>query len=125
MTSEITGIDLSKEAEYIKDMLAEHPEYVDDFVSGKERDGMNPRLHVFVEAIIQIQIAENDPPEARKAHLALMAGQSMNAHEARHALGKAFMEVIWHATKENWSADQCSAEYGRRLAELVKESKTT
>jgi hypothetical protein len=40
--SELSGIDLSQESEYIKDMLEEHPEYVEDFLSGKDRDGMNP-----------------------------------------------------------------------------------
>ena len=40
--SELSGIDLSEEAKYVKDMLEEHPEYVEDFLSGKDRDGMNP-----------------------------------------------------------------------------------
>lgn len=49
--SELSGIDLSEEAKYVKDMLEEHPEYVEDFLSGKDRDGMNPRVHIFMSRL--------------------------------------------------------------------------
>ena len=38
LTSELSGIDLSEETEYVKDMLEEHPEYVEGFLSGKDRE---------------------------------------------------------------------------------------
>ena len=82
VASELSGVDLSKEAEYVKDMLEEHNEYLDDFLSGNDRNGMNPRVHIFIESVIQTQIGSNDPPEVREAHLALMAGPSFDAHEA-------------------------------------------
>ena len=80
VASELSGIDLSEESEYVKDILEEHPEYVEGFLSGKDRDGLNPRVHIFVESVIQTQIESNDPTEVREAHLALMAGPSLDAH---------------------------------------------
>jgi hypothetical protein len=118
--SETAGVDLSEEAEYVKDMLEEHPEYVEGFLSGGDRDGMNPRMHIFVESIIQRQIALNDPPEVREAHLALMKGPSLDAHEARHAIGAVFTGIIWHTLKENWPPDEIQSEYLNRLRELAK-----
>jgi hypothetical protein len=119
VVSELSGIDLSEETEYVKDMLEEHGEYLEDFLSGKDRDGMNPRVHIFVESVIQTQIASNNPPEAREAHLALMAGPSLDAHEARHAVGAVFMQILWHALKEHWQPDRFLSEYRRRLRELA------
>lgn len=117
--SEHFGVDLSKEAEYVKDMLEEHPEYVKDFLSGKDRKGMNPRMHIFAESIIQTQIGSNNPTEARKAHPALMAGPALDAHEARHAIGALLMQIMWHASREHWPADKCNSEYRNRLRELA------
>jgi len=119
VASEYSGIDLSKEAEYVKDMLEEHPEYVKGFLSGKDRDGMNPRMHIFIESIIQTQIGSNDPAEVRATHLALMAGPSLDAHEARHAIGALLMQIIWHGLKEQWPSDKVHSEYRRRLRELA------
>ena len=117
--SELSGVDLSEEAEYVKDMLEEHPEYVEDFLSGKDRDGMNSRVHIFIESIIQTQIGSNDPIEVREAHLALMAGPALDAHEARHAIGALLLQILWHALKEHWPPDKCHSEYRRRLRELA------
>jgi len=119
LASEHYGIDLSKEAQYVKDMLEEHPEYVKDFLSGKDRDGMNPRMHIFIESIIQTQIGSNHPTEVRETHLALMAGPSLDAHEARHAIGALLMQIIWHASREHWPSDKFHSEYRRRLRELA------
>jgi hypothetical protein len=119
VASELSGIDLSKEVEYVKDMLEEHPQYVADFLSGKDRDGMNPRVHIFVESIIQTQIGSNNPTEVRETHLALMAGPSLDAHEARHAIGAVLMQIIWHALREHWPPDKCNSEYRRRLRQLA------
>ena len=117
--SELSGIDLSEEAKYVKDMLEEHPEYVEDFLSGKDRDGMNSRVHIFIESIIQTQIGSNDPIEVREAHLALMASPSLDAHEARHAIGALLLQIVWHALKEHWPPDKLRSEYRRRLRELA------
>lgn len=119
VASELSGIDLSEEAEYVRDMLEEHPEYVEDFLSGKDRDGMNPRVHIFVESVVQTQIGSNDPAEAREAHLALVAVPSLDAHEARHAMGTVLMQTLWHALWEHWPPDQFLSEYKKRLNELA------
>jgi len=119
VASELSGIDLSKEVEYVKDMLEEHPEYVEDFLSGQDRDGMNPRVHIIVESIIQAQIGSNNPTEVRETHLALIAGPCLDAHEARHAIGALFMQMIWHALREHWPPDKCNFEYRVRLRELA------
>jgi hypothetical protein len=118
--SESLGIALSEESEFVKDMLAEHPEYVEDFSTGAEREGMNPRLHIVCEAVVQAQIASNDPPEARQAHLALMSEPSLDAHQARHAIGSVLMETIWHALREKWEPDQMNSYYRNRLRRLAE-----
>lgn len=117
--SELSGTPLSEESEFIKDMLAEHPQYVEDFSTGRLREGMNPRLHILSEAIVQRQIARNDPPEARQAHLALMSKTPLDAHEARHAVGRVLMECIWHMMREKWQPAQINSYYRKRLKELV------
>ena len=117
--SELSGIDLSQESEYVKDMLEEHPEYVEDFLSGKDRDGMNSRTHIFIESIIQAQIGSNDPVEVREAHLALMRIPALDAHEARHAIGALLLQILWHALNERWPPDKLHSEYRRRLRELA------
>ena len=118
--SESLGISLSEESEFIKDMLAEHPEYVEDFSTGAEREGMNPRLHIVCEAVVQAQIASNNPPEARQAHLALMSEPSLDAHQARHAVGSVLMETIWHALREKWDPEQMNSYYRNRLRRLAE-----
>jgi hypothetical protein len=119
VASELSGIDLSEETEYVRDMLEEHPEYVEGFLSGKDRDGMSPRVHIFVESVIQTQIGLNDPAEVRNAHLALVAGPSLDAHEARHAIGALFLQIVWHALREQWPPDRFLSEYKKRLTELA------
>lgn len=118
--SESLGIALSEESEFVKDMLAEHPEYVEDFSIGAEREGMNPRLHIFCEAVVQAQIASNDPPDARQAHLALMSEPSLGAHQARHAVGSVLMETIWHALREKWEPEKMNSYYRNRLQRLAE-----
>lgn len=118
--SESLGIALSEESEFVKDMLAEHPEYVEGFSTGAEREGMNPRLHIFCEAVVQAQIASNDPPEARQAHLALMSEPSLGAHQARHAVGSVLMETIWHALREKWEPEKMNSYYRNRLQRLAE-----
>jgi hypothetical protein len=117
--SEFSGISLSEESEFIKDMLAEHPEYSGDFYTGRLREGMNPRLHIMSEAVVQAQIASNNPPEARQAHLALLGEPSLDAHQARHAVGCVLMETIWHALREKWEPDQINSYYRSRLKQLA------
>ena len=118
--SESLGIALSEESEFVKDMLAEHPEYVGDFSTGDEREGMNPRLHIVCEAVVQAQIACNNPPQARQAHLALMSEPSLDAHQAGHAVGSALMETIWHALREKWDPEQMNSYYRNRLRRLAE-----
>jgi hypothetical protein len=118
--SESLGLAISEESEFVKDMLAEHPEYVEDFSTGAEREGMNPRVHIVCEAVVQAQIASNDPPEARQAHLALMSEPSLDAHQARHAIGSVLMETIWHALREKWEPDRMNSYYRNRLRCLAE-----
>ncbi len=117
--SEYYGVPLSEETEYVKDMLVEHPEYAQDFQTGNVREGMNPRLHIFTEAMVQTQITKNNPPEARKAHLALTTEASLDAHEARHAVGSILLTTIWHASREKWQPTQIDSHYRKRLQELA------
>jgi hypothetical protein len=118
--SESLGIALSEESEFVKDMLTEHPKYIEDFCTGAERDRMNPRLHIFCEAVVQAQIASNNPPEARQAHLALMSDPSLDAHQARHAVGSVLMETIWHGLREKWEPEKMNSYYQNRLRRLAE-----
>jgi len=58
-------------------------------------EGVNPDLHIAMEHTISEQVKGNDPPEAGRAYKALVR-RGADPHEARHCIGAALSDVIWH-----------------------------
>lgn len=78
-------------------LMAEHPEYQlfwEDRTAGELRatDGINPDLHIILEAIIGEQIEAGSPIEAKIAYEYLKS--KMKPHEARHIMVRAFARSI-------------------------------
>ena len=120
--SETLSVSVSEEGEMIKDMMIEHPEYT-DFLDEEEielENGtiMNPRLHITIEAALQIQIAKGYPPEVRKAYLTLI-DEGLDAHAARHAVGRIFTETIWLVMRNKLSMDPINY-YRSQLRDLMR-----
>jgi len=123
MVSDVLGVPVSEEGEMLRDVIDQHPEY-EGFLPGEEievEDGttVNPRLHIAVEAAVQTQIAKDDPPEAREAYLTLL-GAGMDGHEARHAIGRVFVETVWLVLQNRLTADP-NTYYRNQLRELERQ----
>lgn len=104
----VLGIDVSDEREILRDILDQHPEYA-GFGPGEEikvEDGttMNPRLHIAIETIVQSQLAKDEPPEARQVYASLLS-EGTDPHEARHAIGRIFTDVVWLILGNRLTAD--------------------
>lgn len=106
--SETFGVIVSNEGEIIKDIINEHPEYAGFLDQGELQieDGttINPRLHIIVESIVQNQLGKGEPEDARQAYLALLK-ENVDPHEARHAIGRIFMEMIWLILNNKLTSD--------------------
>lgn len=77
-------------------MMKEHTEYFDVWERlenfGENEivvDGVNPILHVSMHSVIENQLEQNTPPEARKALTALLK-RGVARHEAIHAIASEF-----------------------------------
>ena len=60
---------------------------------------INPDLHLTIEAIIHEQIENRDPPETFEAYKALL-GIDIEAHEARHIIGRVFLEMLYEESQK-------------------------
>ena len=121
-SSDALGISLDTESEILKDIMDQHPEYK-RYKPGEEirtRNGavVNPRLHIALEALVETQIAKNDPPEAREAYLKLQS-LGVDAHEARHAVSRVFLGVVYLIMKRRLTHDPNSV-YRSQLSELTR-----
>ena len=121
--AEVLGVPVSDEGEMLKDILDQHPEYA-GFRPGEEiemEDGttMNPRLHIAVEAVVQSQMAKDEPPEAREAYLSLLS-EGVDPHEARHAIGRIFIDVVRLILQNRLTAD-VGTNYRKQLRDLKRQ----
>jgi Domain of unknown function (DUF1841) len=91
---------------------AEHPEYED--VGEEEVDGVNPRLHVAMHAIVAKQLWDGDPPEVWPAAKRLLDA-GVDRHEVLHRLAALMAERVY-ATLRGEPPE--IAEYRRKLAAL-------
>jgi hypothetical protein len=73
----------------------------------------NPRLHAILHAVIETQIASDDPPEARQTLLRL-TGEGLTRHDAVHAMATVLTEFIF---EQRWD----EVEYVAKLGELSRE----
>lgn len=122
--SDLLGIPVSTEGEILKDIFDQHPEYA-GFLPGEEIEmengtKMSPRMHLALEAIIEIQIAKDDPPEAREAYLKLLS-LGVDPHEARHAVGRVFIGVVWLILQKRLTANP-NRYYRSQLKALKREN---
>ena len=122
MMSEVLGERVSEEGEMIKDIIDQHPEYAGFLLEGEIEmaDGttVNPRLHIAIEAIVQRQMAMNEPPEVRGTYLTLL-NEGVDPHEARHAIGHILIETIWLMQKSELSTDP-NIHYRNHLRDLKR-----
>jgi hypothetical protein len=106
----------------LKDVIDQHPEYRGTDPGEEIRTGngstMNPRIHVAIEAAVENQITRNDPPEAREAYLKLI-NQGVDAHEARHEVGRIFLDVVWHIVNRRLTDDPINV-YRSHLLDLIR-----
>lgn len=121
--AEALGIHVSDEGEILRDILDQHPEYA-GFGPGEEvemKDGttMNPRLHIAVEAVVQSQMAKDEPPEARETYVSLLS-EGVDPHEARHAIGRVFVETVWLLLQNRLVADP-NTYYRGQLRDLKRQ----
>ena len=121
--AEVLGVPVSDEWEMLKDILDQHPEYA-GFRPGEEiemADGttMNPRLHIAVEAVVQSQIAKDEPQEAREAYLSLLS-EGVDPHEARHAIDRIFIDVVWLILQKRLTTD-AGTYYRNQLRDLKRQ----
>jgi hypothetical protein len=85
-----------------------------------EEEGVNPDLHLVIEAIIVEQVENTDPPEISKAYDALLAA-GINKHEARHVIGRVFIDMLWEGSQMAKKGQQPDEDfYLRRIRYLTK-----
>lgn len=121
--AEVLGVPVSDEGEILKDILDQHPEYA-GFRPGEEIEmedetTMNPRLHIAVEAIVQSQIAKDEPQEAREAYLSLL-NEGVDPHEARHGIDRIFIDVVWLILQKRLTTD-AGTYYRNQLRDLKRQ----
>jgi len=80
-----------------------------------EVGGVNPVLHVTVEAVVEAQIRRRDPPEAEEAFRRLL-GMGFGRHAARGAIANLFLVHLFPALKQGKPFDRES--YARQLRML-------
>jgi hypothetical protein len=92
--------------------LKEHPEYHEVWDRLEEYgdqdieiDGVSPILHINIHAVIENQLAENDPPFVAKALLKL-TNNGVSRHEAIHVIGSALAQQIWTMMAQKKEYDQ-------------------
>lgn len=105
-------------------MMKEHTEYFDVWERlenfGENEivvDGVNPILHVSMHSVIENQLEQNTPPEARKALTALLK-RGVARHEAIHAIASEFNMELFPMLKNSRPFNNLA--YKRRLEKLAR-----
>jgi len=110
---------LSEEAAW-KTALRDHPDWrhawerdeLPDETIGENGEPMSPRVHLQIHAVVERQLAADDPKGV--VAIAEELGQlGLSRHDVRHEIGRVITEHMWYMTKEN-----CPFDEGRYLAEL-------
>ena len=66
---------------------------------------MNPRLHLTLHAMVERQIAADEPPGVA-AIARELAQRGVSHHEIRHAIGQPLTKQIWYMQKEGCPFDE-------------------
>ncbi len=75
-------------------------------------------MHSAIHAIVETQIASNDPPEVTEAMTRLMAA-GLERHEAVHAVGTTLARYMFSLSRGESTADDGHARYREAVAQLV------
>lgn len=105
--------------------LNDHPDLRKRFLKGKLPDEMfddqgnawNPRLHLDIHAIIERQIA-NDEPRGIAEIARQLAEAGVDRHEIRHLLAQPATNQMWHMMKEGRPYDE--EQHLRELRKILK-----
>jgi hypothetical protein len=84
-------------------------------LAGRHPPMPQPRLHAALHAVVESQLAQDDPPEARRALARLVAG-GLGRHDAVHAIATAAADAA-NATLAAGKFDR--AAYARALDALT------
>ena len=74
------------------------------------------KAHSVIHAIVETQLAMNDPASERAA-LARLTGEGLDRHEAIHALGSILAEYVFEALRG--SSGEHSSAYAQALSKLT------
>jgi len=100
--------------------LRDHPQWqqalendeLPDEMIGEDGQNMNPRAHLQIHAVVERQIAHNEP-RGVVAVAQELARLGLSRHDIRHEIGNVLTEHIWYMTNEG-----CPFDEGRYIAEL-------
>jgi hypothetical protein len=76
----------------------------DEMVDG-EGNVWSPRMHIDMHAIIERQLANDDPSGIADRAIAYEREGKLDSHEIRHALASAVSEQLWYMSKEGCPFD--------------------
>lgn len=118
------GDALEGEEAILARMMQEHVEYHKVWerlneISGEEFmiDDVNPIMHVSMHSVIENQLEQNTPPEARKALDALLK-RDVSRHEAIHAIAYEFNMELFPVLKHSRPFNNIA--YKRRLEKIAR-----
>jgi hypothetical protein len=102
--------------------IRDHPEWrcewekgtLPEEIVGKDGQPMSPRLHLSMHAIVECQLAA-DEPKGVVAIARQLEQLGLSRHDIRHDIGRAASRQMWYMMKEG-----CVFDEGRYLAELRK-----
>ena len=102
--------------------LRDHPEWrrawergeLADEITGEDGQPMSPRAHLHIHAVVERQLAADEPKGVR-AIARELEQLGVSRHDVRHEIGAVIAEHMWYMTKEG-----CPFDEGRYLAELRK-----
>lgn len=104
--------------------LNDHPEYREGIVDGTlpeeildaGGEPMNPRLHVMMHMMIEMQLSLDDPKGVAEIGRQL-AALGVSRHEIRHAIATALAEQLWMMQAQSAVFDE--EEYLAQLRDVV------
>jgi Domain of unknown function (DUF1841) len=121
------GERLEGEEAILARMMQEHFEYVDvwerlDELGAEELvvNGVNPIMHISMHSVIENQVAQNTPPEVRKALDGLLK-RGVARHEAIHAIAYEFNMELFPVLKDLRPFNNRA--YKRRLEKIARSGK--
>ena len=116
--------ELSEDAAW-RTALKDHPQWQDawqnddlpDEIVGEDGEPMSPRLHLEMHAIVERQLAADDP-EGVGAIAAELEQLGLSRHDVRHEIGRVLAQHMWRVIKEGCEFD--AKGYLVQLREIVE-----